>query len=113
MVPRSYQIRHIGEADRADNAWRIERAEARGDPEEAQILKDVFAEWEQEQGQTRERLVCAVCGDPWLSPTAKETARPHRRRDVAAPSWDRVRELRQDIQTLQAELERVLEALEP
>lgn len=113
MVSRTYVIRHIEPADRDKNAWRIAQAEERGDPEEAELIKRHFDEWEKDQGQSRDQLVCAVCGDVWLTPTAKGTARPHARRDVEHPSWDKVRQLRKDIQTLEAELDRLLQALEP
>ena len=113
MVSRSYLIRQITDADREDNSCEIERCMERGDPELAEIVRDLFEEWEREQGQTKERLVCAVCGSWWLSPTSKGTARPHRRDDIGAPSWDRARQLREDIKVLQNELDRVLEALEP
>ena len=106
-------IRQITEVDREDNRRKIERRVEHGDLEEADIIRELFADWEREQGQTKERLVCAVCGSPWLSPTSTGTARPHRRDDVEAPSWDRVRQLMQDIKVLQSELDRVLEALEP
>ena len=113
MVSRTYVIRTIEPADREKNAWQIVRAEERGDPEEAEIIKRVFAEWEQEQGQPRERLVCPVCGDGWLSPTARGPSRPHVRRDVEHPSWDKLRQLREDIKTLETELDRLLGQLEP
>ena len=105
-------VRRIDPVDRTKNARHIENAEARGDPEEVQIIKDVFAEWEREQGQERERLVCAVCGSIWLTPTSSGTARPHRRDDVEQPTWDTVRRLRKEINALQAELDRVLDSLE-
>ena len=113
MVSRTYVIRNIEPADREKNALRITRAEERGDLDEAEIIKRHFDEWEREQGQTREQMVCAVCGDVWLTPTGRGTARPHARRDLEQPSWDRVREIRKDIQTLEAELDRLLQALEP
>ena len=113
MVPRTYEIRKITDDDRANYLLRIERCEARGDHEEAEGHRQFLADWEREQGESRERLVCAVCGAQWLSPTAKGTARPHRRDDSAGPSWDRVRQLRKDIQALQEDLDRQLEALEP
>jgi len=106
-------IRQIEEADRQEYAHRIASAEARGELDEAQAWRKAFADWEREQGQERERLVCPICGSIWLAPTAKGTSRPHRRYDISAASWDRVRELRADIQTLQAELDRLLDELEP
>jgi hypothetical protein len=112
MVSRTYVIRNIEPADREKNALRITRAEERGDAEEAEIIKRHFDDWEREQGQTREQLVCAICGDVWLTPTGKGTARPHARRDMEEPTWDKVRQIRKDIQTLEAELDRLLQALE-
>jgi hypothetical protein len=113
MVSRTYVIRSIDPVDRAKNGRQVENAELRGDLDEVQIIKDSFAQWEKDQGQERERLVCAVCGSIWLAPTSRGTARPHRRDDVEQPTWDKVRLLRKEIQVLQAELDRVLEALEP
>jgi len=78
MVPTAYVIRRIEDADRADHVRELERAQARGDLNEVQIIKDVFAQWEREQGQQKERLACPVCGDSWLVPIAKGTSRPHR-----------------------------------
>jgi len=98
--------------DRADNARRIQRAEANGDDEMVQIIANSFAQWEHEQGQKRERLVCAICESIWLKPTSSGDARPHRRDDFERPTWDTVRRLRNEIQALQAELDRVLDALE-
>ena len=113
MVSRTYIIRHIEPADRDKHVWSVARAEERGDLDEVEIIKRHFFEWEQEQGQMREKLVCAVCGDAWLTPTARGTARPHVRRDIDQPSWGRIRQLRDDIKTLEAELDRLLQALEP
>jgi hypothetical protein len=114
MISRSYVVRKIEPADRAKNDLWIKHAEERGDLDEAAAVRDSFAEWEKEQGFTRERLMCAVCGNAWLSPTSKGTARAHRRDDDPdKPTWDAARRLRQDIKTLQAELDRVLDLLEP
>jgi len=113
MVSRSYVIRKIEQVDREQNELRVKRAAARGDYEEAEIIKDSFMVWEKEQGLPRERLVCAVCGSIWLTPTASGTARPHRRDEAARPTWDKARQLRKDIQTLQTELDRVLDSLAP
>ena len=113
MVSRTYVIRKIEPEDREKHGWRIARAEERGDAEEVDIIQSLFDEWEKEQGQTREQLVCAVCGDVWLTPTAKGTARAHARRDLEQPSWDKVRQVRKDIQILETELDRLLQALEP
>ena len=60
MVSRTYVIRNIEPADREKNAWRIARAQERGDLEEADIIRDHFNEWEKEQGQTREQMVFPV-----------------------------------------------------
>jgi hypothetical protein len=113
MVAWTYVIRQIEDSDRVDRERQIKSAEARGDYEEAQIIKETFSRWEREQGQQKEKLVCPVCGDPMLVPTAKGISRPHTRHNWAPPSWDRVRQLRKDIETLHAELDRVLESLEP
>ncbi len=112
MVSRIYKIRAIEPADLAKNERFIEWAKARGDVDQAQAYRDSLAEWEKEQGQEREQLVCAVCGSPWLTPTARGTSRPHRRHDVEQPSGDKARQLRKEIQALEAELDRVLNALE-
>ncbi|HUY24338.1 MAG TPA: hypothetical protein VMV09_03410, partial [Candidatus Saccharimonadales bacterium] len=112
MVPRTYRVRQIEETDRVDSEWRAERAEARGDLEEAQIIRSALKRWESEQGQEREELIFPVCESRWLSSTARGTSRPHRRWGQHEPSWNRVRQLRADIQTLQAELDKELEALE-
>jgi hypothetical protein len=112
MVLGTYVVRWIEAADRAANAREVARARANGDDELVQIVTSSFAEWEKEQGHRRERLVCAVCESSWLTPTAIGAARPHRRDASVGPSWDRVRRLRQDIQVLQAELDRVLDLLE-
>jgi hypothetical protein len=114
LVSRSYTVRKIEPTDRAKNELWIKHAEERGDIDEAAALRDSFAEWEKEQGLTRERLVCAVCGSSWLSPSSRGTARAHRRDDdPARPTWDTARQLRHEIKTLQAELDRVLDLLEP
>jgi putative intracellular protease/amidase len=113
MVSQTYVIRTIEPEDRAKNERWIEHAQKRGDIEEAAAVRDSFAQWEREQGQHRERLVCSICGSPWLSPTAGGTARVHRRHDDAAPSWDKVRRLQKEIKAMQAELDRLLDALEP
>ena len=75
LVARSYTVRKIEPADRTKWDLWIKHAGERGEPDEAQGLRDSFAEWEKEQGLTRERLVCAVCGNAWLTPTSKGTAR--------------------------------------
>jgi hypothetical protein len=113
MVSRSYVVRMIEPADRAKNDLWINHAEERGDLDEAAAVRASFSDWEKEQGFTRERLVCAVCGNARLSSTSKGTARAHRRDDDPnKPTWDTARRLREDIKTLQAELDRVLDQLE-
>lgn len=113
MVSQTYVIRKIEPDDRLKNARWVEHALLRGDPEEAAAVRDSFAEWERDQGQQRERLVCAICESSWLSPTARGTARTHRRVDDALPSWNKVRRLQKEIKAMQAELDRLLDALEP
>lgn len=112
MVPRTYVIRHITDEDRAKNAWFIEKAEARGDQEEAEAYRRSLTQWEQEQGQTREKLVCPVCGDSWLVPTSRGTSPPHVRHDSDRPTLEKARQLQKDIKVLQDELERVLSELD-
>ena len=113
MVSGTYLIRRIEANDRAIQARQVARAEEAGDLEEVQMIANSYAKWEKEQGQERERLVCSVCGSIWLKPTANGLARPHRRDDEGEkPSWDKVRSLRKEIQVLQAELDRLLGALE-
>ena len=80
MISRSYIVRKIEHADRAKNDLWIKHAEERGDVDEAAAVRDSFAVWEKEQGFTRERLACAVCGNAWLSPTSKGSRTPSRRR---------------------------------
>jgi len=92
---------------------RLAHARERGDADEVEAIVLVFEDWERDQGQTRDRLACAVCGDAWLTPTGRGTSRPHARRDAESSSLDRVRQLRKDIQTLETELDRQLSALEP
>jgi len=112
MVSRTYFIRPIDPADRAFNALQIQKAEARGDYQDVPVIKESFAQWERDQGRAQERLVCAVCGSIWLQPTSNGIARPHTREKLETPTWDRVRELRKEIKTLQTELDRVLDSLE-
>lgn len=113
MIPRSFRIREITASDREENALRIVKAEERGDHDEAAAIRNAFAKWESEQGHDEERLTCAVCGDWWLTPTRSSTTRPHRRSVANEPTWDKVRQLRKQINALQHELDRLLEALEP
>lgn len=113
LVSRTYKIRDVTESDRQKYARMVRTAESRGDIEDAVSYREALATWEKEQGEDSEALVCAVCGDPWLTPTAKGVARRHRRRDGGVASWGRVRELRKDIAALNEELDRQLLALEP
>ena len=71
MVARSYTVHAIVAADRERYERWTKAAEARGDADEAESYRESLAEWEKEQGHEREALVCAVCGDSWLTPTAK------------------------------------------
>ena len=109
MVPRTYRVRNIEGSDRAK--W-AQAEEARGELDMAEMTRESLRQWEREQGQEKEALVCPVCGNSWLTPTARGTSRPHRRGGQHEPSWDRVRQLRAAIQTLQSELDQELEALE-
>jgi hypothetical protein len=113
LVSRTYTVRNVSDADRAKYARWAAAAESRGDPDEARSYRQSLTEWEKDQGQKREAHVCAVCGDPWLVPTAAGTARRHRRHDGEAVTWDRVHQIRKDIAALQEELGRVLDRLEP
>jgi hypothetical protein len=58
MVLRIYRVRAVEESDRAGTEWRVERAQARGDLEGAQIFRESLQRWEAEQGQENEVLVC-------------------------------------------------------
>ena len=111
MVSRTYTIRTIEGEDRVKNERMIQSAKRRGDLEDAESYDKAFRQWENEQGEEREMLVCAVCGDRWLKPTTSGRARPHRQSGRDQPSWDKVRQL--GIESLQAEVHRPLEALEP
>jgi hypothetical protein len=114
MVERTYTIREITEQDRAENDRRVANAQARGEFEEAGWWRDSLARWEEEQGQQGELLVCPVCQASWLQPTYNKRgpARVHRRSGAQA-NWESVHRLRKEIQTLQEELGRVLDSLEP
>ena len=113
MVARSYAVRAIAAADREQYDRWIRSAHRRGDGDEAESYRESLAKWEREQGQEREVLACAVCGDAWLTPTAKGTARRHQRRNGEDASWDQVRQIRKDLAALHDELDRLLAALEP
>lgn len=112
LISTTYEVRAITDEDRARHELAIQRAEARGDSDDVAAEKHVFAEWVAEQGQRKERLLCPVCLTPWLVPTSKGTARPHRAA-ADGPSWDKVRLLRKTIAEMQAELNRMLDVLEP
>lgn len=112
LVPRTYKVQEVTDADREQYA-RFERyATERGDADEADYYRSVIPKWESEVGQEREVLVCAVCGRTSLSPSRAGTARRHQRSDVEAPSWDRVYQLRKEINALNEELDRVLAQLD-
>ena len=113
MVSRRYTVRTIEPQDRAKYARFAQNARDRGDPEEAADYEKSLADWEKEQGAERERLACPVCGDSLLVPTSRGTSRPHRRSSLDRPSWEKARQLRNEIKVLQAELDRTLDALEP
>jgi hypothetical protein len=110
MVPRTYEIRQITQEDRAKWNRFAEHAEARGELEEAQLWRDGIIEWEREQGETREKMVCVACGRD-VEPTSSGMARRHRRWDT--PNWDTVHNLRTQIRALEEELDRVLKEIEP
>jgi len=107
-----YEVRAITAEDRARHELAIRRAEARGEADDVAAEKRVFEEWIAEQGQRKERLLCPVCLTPWLVPTSKGTAGAHRAA-VDGPSSDKVRLLRKTIAEMQAELNRMLDVLEP
>ncbi|MHB8394344.1 MAG: hypothetical protein ACYDC5_07560 [Candidatus Dormibacteria bacterium] len=112
MVYRTYQIRQVEESDLAKWEGWAQAEEERGEVQAAQGTRDFLRQWDADQGQEKEELACPICGSRWLTPTARGTSRPHTRWDVSQPSWDRVRQLRKDIQALQAELDRELDLLE-
>jgi hypothetical protein len=112
LVSRTYLVRQIEESERAKWEGWAQAEEERGEFEAAERRRDFLRRWEEEQGQDKEQLVCPICGSRWLKPTGRGTSRPHTRWDVAQPSWDRVRQLRKDIQVLQGELDRELDLLE-
>jgi hypothetical protein len=113
MVYRTYQVRQIDESDRAKWEGWAQAEEERGEFDMAQATRDSLKRWESEQGQEKEELVCPICQRRFLQPTARGTSRPHTRWDVPQPSWDRVHQIRRDIQALEAELDRQLDMLEP
>lgn len=65
MVTRNYTVRDIAAADREKYDRWIKAAEGRGDADEAKSYRESLSKWEAEQGQEREVLACAVCGDTW------------------------------------------------
>ena len=106
MVTRTYLVRQIEEGDRAKWEGWAQAEEARGEFDRAQMARDSLRQWEAEEGQEKEELVCPICQRGCLKPTARGTSRLHTRRDIPLPSWGRLRQLRKDIQALQAELDR-------
>jgi hypothetical protein len=112
-VNRTYTIRPVTDADRAQYARFVEYATERGDLEEADYYRSVIPKWETEVGQEREALVCSICGRSSLVPTRTGTARKHQRWDTEPPSWARVSQIRKEIKALNEELDRQLLALEP
>lgn len=113
MVKRDYIVRRIDPEDREKHRIDVQRALDRGDAEDARIVEEVFAEWERDQGTQKTVLVCSVCHDRFVTPKRDGCARRHSRRSNEEPSWNQVWSLMKQIQTLQAELDRVLHALEP
>lgn len=77
LVSRVYTVREVTESDRQKYDRMVRAAESRGDIEDAESHRESLAKWENEHGQEREVQVCAVCGDPWQTPTAKGVARRH------------------------------------
>jgi hypothetical protein len=112
LVPGTYVVRKVEESDRPKWEGWDQVEEERGDFEATQGHRDSLGQWEQEQGQEKEELVCPIFQRRWLSPIARGTSRPHRLSDIPQPSWDRVLQLRRDIQTLPVELDRKLDLLE-
>jgi hypothetical protein len=108
-----YLVRQIEPEDREKHQRDVQRALDRGDQEEAEVIEEVFANWERDQGQTRTVLVCSVCQDRYVSATKNGLARRHTRWTTEQLTWSRVRFLMKQIETLQAELHSVLESLEP
>ena len=112
MLPRTYVIRVTDEVRRRYED-RIDRYEASGETEEAESWREALAQVEANDGQEHEELVCAVCGYRYLKPTHSGKARPHKAAAPRAASWDEMRELRTAIAAMQAELDRMLDQLEP
>lgn len=111
-MPRTYIVRKVEESDRAKwEGWALAEEE-RGEVDMAQMTRDNLRKWEQEEGQERAELVCPICQRRFLVPTARGMYRTHNRWDIPRPSWERVRQIRKDIQELQAELDRELDRLE-
>ncbi len=114
MIEIDVEIRDIEPADQARHEREVQQARAEGDEHRAQHLRELFAEWEREQGSTKTELVCSVCRQRWLTPTRDGRARRHKRwPSTEEPGWDRVRQIQKQIKALQEELERLLNKLEP
>jgi hypothetical protein len=113
MVEVNYLVRHIQPEDREKNRFNVQRALDRGDEEDARVIQEVFAEREREQDSTKTVLVCSVCNHRLLSPTRDGRARRHSRWSIEPEGWYQVWQLMKQIQVLQAELDRLLRALEP
>lgn len=112
LVARTFVIRNVEESDRAKwDGW-VRAEEERGEFDMAQMTRDNLRKREREEGQGRVELVCPICQRRFLVPIAKGTSRTHTRWGVRQSSWDRVRQIRMDIQALEAELDRELDRLE-
>lgn len=66
MVTRTYRVRQIEESDRAKWEGWAQAEEARGEFDMAQMTRESLRQWEKEQGQEKEELVCPVCQRQWL-----------------------------------------------
>ncbi|MGA7088925.1 MAG: hypothetical protein WB116_11750 [Candidatus Dormiibacterota bacterium] len=64
MVYRSFLVRQIDASDRAKWEGWAQAEEERGEFEAAQGTRDFLQKWEAEQGQSKEELVCPICGEP-------------------------------------------------
>jgi hypothetical protein len=73
LVSRRFVGRAIEPADREKHVSRFAPALERGDEGKAEIIRRQFDQWEKEQGLDREELMCPVCSDGLLTPTARGT----------------------------------------